>query len=252
MQARLGFSVAAHMDPEILLVDEVLSVGDAAFRAKCLRHMEQLIHSDVSVIFISHNLEQVRHLCSRAIVLDRGSIRYQGNVNEACDEYYQTFANAAETQANNIASSGEGTGVIRTSVSDEIGDQTFRVFSNRPIAVDIQYHLHQDVPGVGLIVRFVKVGGTVLTACSTIHNGILIPSSTGTHAMRLHIDGLPFASGDYLMTVQLVNQAGAGFGRKPSPCPIAVSAPYHSHWDMFVDHQWESINDCSDEESLQS
>ena len=80
MQARLGFAVAAHMDPDILLVDEVLSVGDVAFRAKCLRHMEQLVRSDVAVIFISHNLEQIRHLCGSALVLDRGEVRYYGDV----------------------------------------------------------------------------------------------------------------------------------------------------------------------------
>ncbi len=90
MRARLGFAVAAHLDPEILLVDEVLSVGDAAFRAKCIDHMEQLIRaSDVSVIFISHNLEQVNRLCDRCLVLNKGCVDFAGVTHLACHRYLE-------------------------------------------------------------------------------------------------------------------------------------------------------------------
>lgn len=89
MKARLGFAVAAHLEPEILLVDEVLSVGDSAFRARCIRHMTDLIRSDASVIFISHQLEQVATLCDRCLVLNRGQVSFEGSAAASCQHYLE-------------------------------------------------------------------------------------------------------------------------------------------------------------------
>ena len=72
MYARLGFSVAAHVDPDILLVDEVLSVGDMSFQQRCMEKMQEKIRSEVAVIFVSHNLSAVANLCDRAILLSKG------------------------------------------------------------------------------------------------------------------------------------------------------------------------------------
>src|SRR3990172_750043 len=87
MYARLGFSVAAHVDPEILLVDEVLSVGDMSFQHRCIEKMRQRLASGVAVIFVSHNLQAVASLCHRAVVLSRGSKVFDGSPGEAIDAY---------------------------------------------------------------------------------------------------------------------------------------------------------------------
>ena len=72
MNARLGFAIAAHLDPDVLLIDEVLSVGDAAFQDQCVDRMRQLIGRGMPLVFISHNLPAVLELCTRAIVIDHG------------------------------------------------------------------------------------------------------------------------------------------------------------------------------------
>ena len=94
MQVRLAFSVAAHLEPEILAVDEVLAVGDAEFQRKCLGKMEEVSGYGRTVLFVSHNLPAVRKLCTRVIVLTNGEISYVGTADDAVDEYL----NAAESE----------------------------------------------------------------------------------------------------------------------------------------------------------
>jgi len=89
MRVRLGFAIAVHSDPDILLVDEILSVGDLSFRNKSLRYMATLREKARGIIFISHNLEQVRVLCNRVIILDKGRIIYDGPTHEGCVQYQE-------------------------------------------------------------------------------------------------------------------------------------------------------------------
>src|SRR4029450_4081335 len=78
MNARLGFAIAAHLDPDVLLIDEVLSVGDAAFQDRCVSRMRELIKRGIPLVFISHNLPAVLDLCTRAIVIDHGTVKFDG------------------------------------------------------------------------------------------------------------------------------------------------------------------------------
>ena len=92
MYARLGFSVVAFMDPDILLIDEVLAVGDKNFQEKCLVKMHKFAKSNKTLIFISHNLEAIKKMCSRVIVLDGGRILFQGNTEQAIKKYLDLFS----------------------------------------------------------------------------------------------------------------------------------------------------------------
>jgi len=87
MFARLGFSVAAHVDPEVLVVDEVLSVGDYLFQQKCIARMKGVIHSGATVLFVSHNLRAVAELCPRALLLDHGKLAGSGPTNQVIRQY---------------------------------------------------------------------------------------------------------------------------------------------------------------------
>jgi lipopolysaccharide transport system ATP-binding protein len=87
MNARLGFAIAAHLDPEVLIIDEVLSVGDMAFQRKCLTRMQQFIADGVALVFVSHNLQAVAQLCRRALVLGRGQCIFDGPTEPALNHY---------------------------------------------------------------------------------------------------------------------------------------------------------------------
>lgn len=96
MKSRLGFSISLYLDPDIIIVDEALSVGDKGFAQKCLNKMNELKKEGKTIIFISHSLPQVRDFCQKAMWIEGGELRRYGDVNEVCDEYgeYVDFYNS--------------------------------------------------------------------------------------------------------------------------------------------------------------
>ena len=87
MKSRLGFSIATVVEPEILILDEVLSVGDAKFRKKCEKKMQKMFDHGVTVLFVSHSLAQVKRLCNKAILLEHGQLIAHGDIDEVADIY---------------------------------------------------------------------------------------------------------------------------------------------------------------------
>ena len=87
MNARLGFAIAAHLDPDVLIIDEVLSVGDVGFQEKCVARMRELLARGIPLVFVSHNLSAVVELCTRAILIDRGAVQFDGRPAEAVAEF---------------------------------------------------------------------------------------------------------------------------------------------------------------------
>src|SRR5436305_6650187 len=92
MYVRLAFSVAAHLEPQILIVDEVLAVGDAAFQKKCLGRMEEVTQEGRTVLFVSHNMPAVQNLCTRCILLERGRLKMDGETREVLEAYNRATA----------------------------------------------------------------------------------------------------------------------------------------------------------------
>ena len=89
MRARLGFAIATMVKPDILIVDEILAVGDIKFRQKCMQRMDEMLANGTTLIYVSHNLKEVRRLCDHAIWINKGEEVMQGEVNEVCDAYVQ-------------------------------------------------------------------------------------------------------------------------------------------------------------------
>lgn len=92
MQVRLGFSVAVHVDPDILIMDEVLSVGDQSFQQKCLDRIQEFKDAGKTLLFVSHNLGQVKSLCERAVWLDHGAVHMSGKADEVVDRYIEAHS----------------------------------------------------------------------------------------------------------------------------------------------------------------
>lgn len=91
MKARLGFSVATMVRPEILIVDEILAVGDYKFRQKCEKRMSEMLSGGTTLLYVSHSIEEVKRLCDHAIWIDKGIARMQGDVDEVCDAYMEVM-----------------------------------------------------------------------------------------------------------------------------------------------------------------
>lgn len=91
MAARLGFAIATIVRPEILIVDEVLAVGDVAFQEKCQKRMQEMLDRGTTLLFVSHTIKTVRSLCDHAIWINKGEVMMKGEVNEVCDAYLRSF-----------------------------------------------------------------------------------------------------------------------------------------------------------------
>lgn len=113
MYLRLAFAVAAHLNPDILLVDEVLAVGDMAFQKKCLGKMDDVAKQGRTILFVSHNMGAVRSLCSKGIVLDKGQVYSAGDISSSIEDYYKLATNADKDEELAIPDKGFGFGPIR-------------------------------------------------------------------------------------------------------------------------------------------
>ncbi len=149
MYARLGFSVAAHINPQILLVDEVLAVGDMAFQSKCTRRMHELIDQGCAVIFVSHNLNLVQGVCNRVMWIDQGRCVKIGAPVEAISAYSEEIdRRLVATSFEEIRNQGVGTGDIKIKkviLRDQEGEETSEFRSGESMTVELQYHTSKRI-----------------------------------------------------------------------------------------------------------
>ena len=165
MNARLGFSIAAHLDPKVLLIDEVLAVGDMAFQQKCLRRMEAFRDQGVALAFVSHNLHAVMHLCKNALLLDHGSVSRIGPASEVISAYGVSASGAhggakARTEFASVDVHVRGAGTR--------GIWTLRPGEVVQLDVDLQFHVGVELPAVGIVVRDMVLNRCVYDANSEL------------------------------------------------------------------------------------
>lgn len=169
MQVRLGFSIAIHVQPEILLVDEVLSVGDLAFRNKSMRALSDVRDRAKGVIFISHNLEQVKSLCNRVIVINNGLKLYDGDPQGGIAMYEELSRDSSTRSMNKlyqsqfkvrrIADDGKTLVVNQLGIIDKEGNKAEKVGLNDPLVFETEFELKQEVSNLGFYANFGKIAG---------------------------------------------------------------------------------------------
>jgi lipopolysaccharide transport system ATP-binding protein len=150
MTVRLAFAVAAHLEPEILLVDEVLAVGDASFQRRSMEKMTQVAREGRTVIFVSHNVGLIRALCQRGILLSRGQIVADGNVDVAVEKYLEMLERSStedlELRTDRDPEGRGGTRIRRVVVTDAVSGQSDVIIGGRPIKIELEVSEH--LPGM--------------------------------------------------------------------------------------------------------
>ena len=149
MYVRLAFAVAAHLEPEILIVDEVLAVGDAEFQKKCLGKMSDVTHSGRTILFVSHNMGMIHSLCNRTVLLQRGNILFDGNSALAISYYYNNGVNTPYSveYAHQVPPIGdEHATLLSAYIEDEEGHPTGEVDISMAFRIRMKYKLHGAVP----------------------------------------------------------------------------------------------------------
>ena len=143
MYLRLAFAVAAHMQTEILMVDEVLAVGDMAFQTKCMGKMDQAAKCGRTVLFVSHNMGAIRSLCQKGIVLHQGGVAFSGTIHESIETYFKLAAtHDSENLASSIKSTKWGFGAVRL-----VSHQGSTIQQSEPLEVAALLNIPEEVPG---------------------------------------------------------------------------------------------------------
>ncbi len=214
MYARLGFSIAAHVDPDVLLVDEVLAVGDYAFQQKCYAHMDLLRQQGTSLIFVSHNMEAVRRVCDRGLVMYRGNNIYQGSAAEAVIAYSDAVRQAARDAQAEVPNEGGlaerimtfDAEIARVSLMDQAGTPITVVPSGQAIrvAVDVRFNKPVAHPVFSFTIR--TADGRIVYDTTTRWRELETPCFQAGEACRVEYDlDLPLLDGEFELGVDIAS-----------------------------------------------
>lgn len=214
MRLRLGFAVAAHLDPDILIVDEVLAVGDAAFQKKCLNTMATLRAQARTVLFVSHNLAAVENLCGRCIWIESGEVRMDGATNEVVKRYMESVATATTNSPDLLdVRDRRGSGKIRfrgVELLSPEGHSQRVIRAGDPVLMRFHYSAQEAVAQPSFGFRMYTDMGTLVTETSTWHHGLNIPVvKPGEGFLDLEIDRLNLFPAKYQISLWITDQDGA-------------------------------------------
>ncbi len=200
MRVRLGFAVAAHLDPEILIVDEVLAVGDAGFQSKCLGKMGEVAQGGRTVLFVSHNLAMVETLCPKGLLLDNGSIRAAGDITTALNAYSSLFGH---TRATGLADRTDRTGdgpirIIKIDYQDEYDAPIAAARLGHPLRIRMHYRSsHVPVANVWFTLNFFDNHNRLVFKCNNELASSLFQVSASAGQFVCDIPKLPLTPGVY-------------------------------------------------------
>ncbi|HUP51674.1 MAG TPA: ABC transporter ATP-binding protein, partial [Longimicrobiales bacterium] len=207
MYVRLGFSVAAHLEPEILIVDEVLAVGDAEFQKRCLARMREVAQHGRTVLFVSHNMQAARRLCDRAVLLDKGRLIADGDA-ESVARQYLASVDAAEDAVRRWDGAATAWGddvcrMVEVAVTGEDGEPSTTFFSSNPILLRIGFDLPSVNPGLNVGFELATTDGVVVFSTS-FRDGTHPPELVeGRNVMRCLIPSSLLNSGRYLVNLRI-------------------------------------------------
>jgi len=216
MYLRLGFSVAAHTDPEILIVDEALAVGDRSFQTKCLRKISQLKQQGLTIVFVSHSLELVRRLCTSAIWLDHGVMRSSGSVEKVSEAYLAQVAEI-KNQTQSTKETGDqanrwGSGEAKVTRLEFLDgtDKPSNIFSTGDLmTIRIHYQAQEPIEQPRFGLAFYQAGSEIhISGPNNIFSDYHIPSIAGAGYVDYCISNLPFLPGDYLVSAAIYDYDG--------------------------------------------
>jgi ABC-type polysaccharide/polyol phosphate transport system ATPase subunit len=233
MVVRLGFAVTTLLQPDILLIDEVLAVGDQNFQRKCMDRLTDLQSAGVTLVFVSHSLDQVRHLCRRAIWLDRGVVRADGDAEEVAGAY---LAEQAPMQWMRFkpqfgAASHQRWGSFLAEITqvellnrDGVCPLYFKTGEFMRLRVHYVAHQRIERPAFGL--AFYRRDGTHVNGPNSVQEGMEIPFIAGTGWVDYDLAQLPLIQGEYELTVAIYDHDSTqAYDHQHRLFPLEVRAP---------------------------
>jgi hypothetical protein len=238
MYVRLGFSIAAHLDPDILLLDEVLAVGDAAFQAKCLDRIAELRKTGRTIVFISHDLAAVYRLCDRALLLDHGKVVMEGPPRRVIDEYQQmTFRDVDATGAS--ASDAQRTTEC-TDVSFSSPESADSGRTGYPLVARLGYRTSKSIPNAVVRISIYWPSGYLcaqLTTESSVGGFCLEP---GAGVIEFQCPVLPIVPGLYRIDLAIESN-GQEINLRERCATLRVEPGKVAAGDFYIENTWKVL-----------
>lgn len=207
MYARLGFAVAAHVNPEILLVDEVLSVGDLSFQMKCAERMKELRAQGTAIIFVSHNMRAVDSICDSCLLLEHGQVRFLGPTTEAINVHSKLNRPETVTGIDGEVPTvqpepGKLADITKVELLDEQGNPRDHYEIGETLVARIHYVAYQRIEAPFFSAGFFRADG--LHACSNTSRGYLEPDAIdGPGVVELTVPDLPLVPNTYVLVTSI-------------------------------------------------
>ncbi len=259
MFARLAFAVAINVDPEILIIDEVLAVGDMKFQIKCIDKMKELKDKGTTILFVSHATEQVKRFCNRAIWIKEGRLIVDGESSEVVDLYEEYMKNNNESILNDILCSEkketalmklekerefivpENKNIMAEITNVRLNKGRFKTFDK--LMVEVEYEIyHKHIKGFLLGVAIYTQDREYIFGPNTYLENIEIPNSLGRHKIRYIIDKIPLLGGAYVIDVGIFTNEGINcLDYKTSKESFIITNKYISEGKFYINHNWEVI-----------
>lgn len=250
MYARLAFSSAIHSDPEILIVDEILAVGDTAFQHRCMKKLYRIMDDGVSVLLVSHDAYQVRSICQKALLLQSGAQKFYGSSQRAMDQYVASFAEVEEARlppsgAATVAPPEKENGAFSVSIncvrmiSDRQADTDF-IKSGEGVDIEFEYSIHgryEDT--LCFVINLYRDDGVYVFGATTRMIGLDPYPAHPTGIARVHFPSLPLVAGSYKWRVAVNDGAGLHILAEATPvCGFTVEDEFRAVGLVDIPHTW--------------
>jgi lipopolysaccharide transport system ATP-binding protein len=241
MYVRLAFSVAIHTEPDVLIIDEALSVGDIRFQMKCLARIEQIRARGATILFVSHSLEQVKRFCQTALWLEGGKVKLHGEASFVADRFrdYELGREQASEAAAETCRAPRPDSIPAHLETVALSTDMLAPFE--PLSVDISYTVVDDaVQGLLLGVAIKGMDGLHIFGPNTYLERVQIPTSRGSHRVTYHIPSMTLLTGTYRVDVGLFTDKGLVCLDYLSEASVfTVAAPYFSEGVVYIPHEWK-------------
>lgn len=196
MYVRLAFAVAAHLDPEILIIDEVLAVGDANYQRKCIDRMQELAISGRTILFVSHNMDLIPRLCDRAILLDRGRINMVGPSDEVSQAYMERSIEDGSGDLTQRPRTGSGIArFTQLRILDGEGNEVRSIQSMCDLIVEVKVQASRPISDVAIAISICSIRGHKVITSWTGESGFPIDLRAGIQGFRCRFRALPLRPG---------------------------------------------------------
>jgi ABC-type polysaccharide/polyol phosphate transport system ATPase subunit len=253
MTVRLGFSIAAHVEPEILLVDEVLAVGDEAFTHRCLEKIAEFQREGRTIVVVSHDLSLVASTCPRVLRLSNGKLVADGARSEVIGRYREEIAQSEGRRRLDSAPStqtrwGTGEATIRSvEILDGAGRRTGVLTAGEPFRVEISGQVRTPLSDFVAGVQISRIDGAVVYGSNTLLDGHVSERVEGEFRLVLEIESADLASGAYSLDVAVHASDGAPYDYRSDVLRVSVVAPEAStgvwrprrRWILSGAGQWK-------------